>query len=406
MEDGDEDAIFETPVADATGEIPAPDAGGGSDGPNRPRLNRVVAGCVTAVLVAGLGIGIAISRGAPAQEAPVAATTAAAGTEASASALAASDVAAMLPTLAFDGQDVSIASDLVTVGVSDAGNVVVTNASTDDAATVVASTAMRSAALAGELDGTTVRGPSGDVAVSEVTWVTTDPDGNVTCGVSNDPAKAPTAGDTTTVVSGSKGWTMSDAAHDAAGLPAELPAIGGDPVVDAGGNAVTPSQGVTDAAGSAGESGSQAGTATGSEQQHQQGSGAGGSSSSGGSSSAGSSSSGSNSSSASGSAEPAHQHTWVDVTREEPVYGQKWVSNIVSTRHEKYVCNGCGFTTSSLPEMGAHFRAAAKSGNYSCGSYTDHSYTTEEDQGHYETVQTGTKTVVVGQRCTGCGATR
>ena len=409
----DESSLFEVPTSEPAEGVPGTEVADGDmneipKGPNHTRRNRVVVGCVAAVLVAGLGIGLALSHGAPAQEAPVAATTAAATTEQADPA----HVAAILPNLTFDGQDVSIAGDLVTVGVSEAGNVVVTNASTDDAATVVSSTAMRSAALAGELGDATVTGPSGDVTVSEVTWVTTDPDGNVECGVSNDPAKAPSSGDASTVISGSKGWTMSDEAHDAAGLPAELPATGGDPVVDAGGNAVTPSQGVADAAGSAGESGSQAGTATGSDQQHQAAASQrpSGSQPSGGNGGSGSSNapSGGSSSGASGSqaSRPSHQHTWVAVTHEEPVYGQKWVSNIVYTRHEKYVCNGCGFTTSSLSAMGDHFDEAAEAGRYSCGSWTDHSYTTEEDHGHYDTVQTGTKTVTDGYRCSGCGATK
>lgn len=367
--------------------------------------NRVIAGCVAAVLVSGLGAGLALSHGAPAQEAPVAATTAAATTEQADPALTAADVAAMLPTLSFDGNDVSIAGDLATVGVSETGNVVVTNASTDDAATVVSSTAMRSAALAGELKDSTVAGPAGDVAVSEVTWVTIDPDGNVECGVSSDPAKAPTSGDASTVISGSKGWTMSDGAHDAAGLPAELPATGGEPVTDAGGNAVTPSQGIADAAGSAGESGSQAGTATGSDQQHQQ---AASQRPSGSQAPSGNSGSSSGSGSGSQASKPAHQCTWVAMTHEEPVYGQKWVPNIVYTRHPRFYVNHGGQKIGPFDSDDAAYDWIENdylNGGIG-GSVIDDSYTTEEDQGHYDTVQTGTKTVTDGYRCPVCGATR
>ena len=356
------------------------------------RRNRVVAGCVAAVLVAGLGAGLALSSGAPAQEAPVAATTAAATTEGAPAALAASDVAQMLPTLSFDGNDVSIASDLATVGVSDSGNVVVTNASTDDAATVVSSTAMRSAALAGELGGATVAGPSGDVTVSEVTWVTTDPNGHVECGVASDPAKAPTSGTAADVIGASKGWTMSDAAHDAAGLPAELPATGGEPVTDAGGNAVTPSQGVADAAGAAGESGSQAGTATGSDQQHQA---AASQRPSGSQPSGGNGGSGSSASSGSGgstSSQPSAK--WVpDQGHYEDVTEQVWVPNIVYTMHEKYVCNACGASFSSKQAFYDHSDKMWEQGQ-DHGGYTNDSYETKEDHGHYDTKVTGRRWVV------------
>lgn len=251
-------------------------------------------------------------------------------------------------------------------------------------------------------------GPSGDVAVSEVTWVTTDPDGNVECGVASDPAKAPTSGTAADVIGASKGWTMSDAAHDAAGLPATLPATGGEPVTDAGGNAVTPSQGVTDAAG---ESGSQAGTATGSDQQHQAAASQrpSGSQPSGGNGGSGSSSApaGGSSSGGSGSqaSKPAHQHTWVAVTLEEPVYGQKWVSNWVYTRHERAICSTCGAVFDSFQAFYDHSDAMWDKGE-DHGSFVDDSYTTKEDHGHYETVQTGTRTVTDGYRCSGCGATR
>ena len=359
---------------------------------NANRRNRVVAGCVVAVLVAGLGAGLALTHGAPAQEAPAAATTQAATTEGAAdAALTAGEVAALLPTLAFDGRDVSIAADMVTVGVSETGNVVVTNASTDDEATVVESTAMRSAALAGELAGATVAGPAGDVETSEVTWVTTDPDGNVTCAVSSDPAKAPASGDAATIIGASKGWTMSEGAHDAAGLPAELPATGGEPVTDAGGNAVTPSQGVADAAGAAGESGGQAGSATSSDRQHQAAASQGGSAASGsqGSGSGASGSSSSSSSQPSGKWVPEQGH-YEDVTE------QVWVPNVVYTRHPRFYINHGGekigpFDSEEAADAWVYNDAI--NGGIG-GSLIDDSYTTKEDQGRYETKVTGRRWVV------------
>ena len=400
----DEAGLFEVPAADVTEQMPAADVTEqmpeAVDAPLPPRHGasrraRVVAGCVVAMMVAAAGAacaGAALPPVAPSQEALVAATTAAATSEQADPALTASDVAAMLPSLSFDGNDVSIASDLATVGVSETGNVVVTNASTDDAATVVSSTAMRSAALAGELGGATVAGPSGDVAVSEVTWVTTDPNGNVECGVASDPAKAPTSGTAADVIGASKGWTMSDAAHDAAGLPAELPATGGEPVTDAGGNAVTPSQGVADAAGAAGESGSQAGTATGSDQQHQA---AASQRPSGSQPSGGNGGSGSSASSGSGgstSSQPSAK--WVpDQGHYEDVKEQVWMPNVVYTRHERAICSTCGAVFDSFQAFYDHSDAMWDKGE-DHGAFVDDSYTTKEDQGHYDTKVTGRRWVV------------
>ena len=105
---------------------------------------------------------------------------------------------------------------------------------------------------------------------------------------------------------------------------------------------------------------------------------------------------------------PSHQHSWTAVYRSEPVYGQQWVSKWedVYTRHERYVCNQCGFVASSGSQLDNHFMDSYLAGG-NCGTYIDDSYTTVEkvDKGSYQTVQTGTKQVLDHYGCS-CGATK
>lgn len=105
---------------------------------------------------------------------------------------------------------------------------------------------------------------------------------------------------------------------------------------------------------------------------------------------------------------PAHTHSWSAVYRDEPVYGQQWVSKWedVYTRHERYRCTTCGATYYSLGEMNAHLDSTidwdAMTGH---AGYLDDSYTTVEkvDKGSSQTVQTGTKKVLDHYECA-CGA--
>ena len=100
---------------------------------------------------------------------------------------------------------------------------------------------------------------------------------------------------------------------------------------------------------------------------------------------------------------PAHSHSWSAVYRDEPVYGQQWVSkweDVYKGRVEKYTCNGCG-----APWSSAHALEFAKKGDKSHGTYVDDSYDVweKEDHGSYQTVQTGTKKVLDHYECA-CGA--
>lgn len=102
--------------------------------------------------------------------------------------------------------------------------------------------------------------------------------------------------------------------------------------------------------------------------------------------------SGGSQSSGSSSAQP--QKKWVpEQGHWETDYGQVWVPNVVYVRHGRFICNACGATFDSKNGFYAHSDAMYAQGQNHDG-YTDDSYTTSEDQGHYEQQATGRHWVV------------
>lgn len=101
-------------------------------------------------------------------------------------------------------------------------------------------------------------------------------------------------------------------------------------------------------------------------------------------------SSGSNNSSSNGGSQKkwvAEQGHW------ENDYSQVWVPNVVYTRHERYICSACGASFDSIAAWSAHSDAMWEQGQ-DHGAYINDSYTTSEDQGHYEQKATGQHWVV------------
>lgn len=101
-------------------------------------------------------------------------------------------------------------------------------------------------------------------------------------------------------------------------------------------------------------------------------------------------SSGSNNSSSNGGSQKkwvAEQGHW------ETDYSQVWVPNVVYTRHERYICSACGASFDSIAAWSAHSDAMWEQGR-DHGAYINDSYTTSEDQGHYEQKATGQHWVV------------
>lgn len=101
-------------------------------------------------------------------------------------------------------------------------------------------------------------------------------------------------------------------------------------------------------------------------------------------------SSGSNNSSSNGGSQKkwvAEQGHW------ETDYSQVWVPNVVYTRHERWICSACGASFDSIAAWSAHSDAMWEQGQ-DHGAYINDSYTTSEDQGHYEQKATGQHWVV------------
>ena len=352
----------------------------------------ICAGVVAVLAIGGAGIAIASNRPEPIDSSPSAVEkTETDGDKApGAESVAPADIAKICPTLTLDGQDVGAPADELTVTTGQ-GRVLVTQRARGDAAATVDSTARRSAALARSLDGC----ETGGKTVETVTWAAIDEGGNVEVAVTNSPATAPSGGTTADIVNGSGGHVISDGVwnsdgvHDAgyeqnAGTVTD--SAGGK--IEAGGKAETTETdegdkkdpGKTDEA-KANDSGGKAD----SKKNDSKGD------------AASQASSGTSGSSASGSSPAQSQKKWVpEQGHWETDYGQVWVPNVVYVRHERYwvvTPNGNVGPFDSKSAANTWVYNDMVSGGKG-GSLLDDSYTTSEDQGHYEQQATGKHWVV------------
>lgn len=346
----------------------------------------ICAGVVAVLAIGGAGIAIASNRPEPIDSSPSAVEkTETDGDKASgAESVAPADIAKICPTLTLDGQDVGAPADELTVTTGQ-GRVLVTQRAGDDAAATVDSTARRSAALARSLDGC----ETGGKTVETVTWAAVDEGGNVEVAVTNSPASAPSGGTTADVVNGSSGHVISDGVWSS------------DGVHDSGyeQNAGT----VTDSAGGKIEAGSKTET----DESDKKDSGkayetkaddSGSKADSKKSDSKGSTASqASGDSQSSGSSSAQSQKKWIpEQGHWETDYGQVWVPNVVYVRHERYWVNHGGTKVGPFDSKAAAWSWCdndVDNGGIG-GSVIDDSYTTSEDQGHYEQQATGRHWVV------------
>lgn len=347
----------------------------------------ICAGVVAVLAIGGAGIAIASNRPEPIDSSPSAVEkTETDGDKASgAESVAPADIAKICPTLTLDGQDVGAPADELTVTTGQ-GRVLVTQRAGDDAAATVDSTARRSAALARSLDGC----ETGGKTVETVTWAAIDEGGNVEVAVTNSPATAPAGGTTADIVNGSGGHVISDDVWNSDGVHDSGYEQNAGTVTDSAGGKIE-AGGKTDAAkadegdkadtGKADDSGGKA------DSKKNDSKGGAASQASGGTSG----------SSASGSSPAQSQKKWVpEQGHWETDYGQVWVPNVVYVRHERYWVNHGGAKVGPFDSKAAAWAWCdndVDNGGIG-GSVIDDSYTTSEDQGHYEQQATGKHWVV------------
>lgn len=347
----------------------------------------ICAGIVAVLAIGGAGIAIASNRPEPIDSSPSAVEkTETDGDKASgAESVAPADIAKICPTLTLDGQDVGAPADELTVTTGQ-GRVLVTQRAGDDAAATVDSTARRSAALARSLDGC----ETGGKTVETVTWAAIDEGGNVEVAVTNSPATAPSGGTTADIVNGSGGHVISDDVWNSDGVHDSGYEQNAGTVTDSAGGKIE-AGGKTDAAkadegdkadtGKADDSGGKA------DSKKNDSKGGAASQASGGTSG----------SSASGSSPAQSQKKWVpEQGHWETDYGQVWVPNVVYVRHERYWVNHGGAKVGPFDSKAAAWAWCdndVDNGGIG-GSVIDDSYTTSEDQGHYEQQATGKHWVV------------
>ena len=407
----------ETRVIPGAEESPEPEEGmaseGGTaspdgDGQESHRRRMVAVGVAAAAVAVGLGIALALGSGKPTPETPEpaaeAAPTAQQATEEEPADLDEAGVEGVVESdLAYAGEDVTAEAGTAEVTAAD-GHVMVTQRTDDDAEARVEASVKRAAATMSALANRTV----GGTEVSDVTWVMCDPEGAPKAAVRVTPESpsVATAGGASAdqsvadALAGTDGWAISTDTHDALPDPGSIPQTGGTAPTAPDGSAVivdtapAGSDGETDDAAATGDP---AGDASSPSQ--------GGSSSQGNAETTGGSSpapSGSASDSSSGTqSQPTHTHAW------EPVYQSTWVQDSaawdepVYSTVVKYRCSVCGKLFDSVLEWSDHdIDVHNGESSYSDVAVKVQTGTTHHDAtGHYEQV-------VVGYRCTGCGATR